>query len=188
MTVTKREWRTLIAQKKKTYTSAQLTQWSSSLLSKLEDHPVFCQAKTVLMYYALPDEVQTQAFVERWSKSKNIILPVVQGNDLELRFYEGKDSLKKGAYGIEEPYGRRLTNYNDIELAIIPGVSFDKEGNRLGRGKGYYDRLLPQLSAYKIGICFQFQVAPLLPTEPFDILMDEVWTENGCISKTQYSQ
>lgn len=190
MKTTKREWRALIAQRKKTYTPQQLDQWSSSLLAQLEDHPVFRRAQTILMYYSLPDEVQTHAFVERWNQSKRIILPVVKGDELELRLYQGKESLKKGAYGIEEPIGPLLTDsdYNEIALAIIPGVSFDAEGNRLGRGKGYYDRLLPQLSAHKIGICFQFQVADSLPAETFDIQMDEVWTENGCISRTQCSQ
>lgn len=186
--MTKYELRNLIAQRKKTYTKQQLSLWSSSLLTRLEDHPVFKQAHTILMYYSLPDEVQTHEFVERWSKSKRIILPVVKGDYLELRLYNGKDCLTKGSYGIEEPDGSPYLDYNTIELAIIPGVSFDTNGNRLGRGKGYYDRLLPQLSVYKIGICFQFQVLESLPTEPFDMVMDEVWTEHGCINKTQCSQ
>ena len=72
-----------------------------------------------------------------------------------------------------------------IDLAIIPGVSFDRKGNRLGRGKGYYDRLLNKLNVYKIGICFQFQLTePGLPTEDSDIPMDEVWTENGNVAST----
>lgn len=183
MKITKHELRRLIAQRKKTYSVQQLTEWSSALLTKLEDHPVFKQTDTILMYYSLPDEVQTHEFVERWSKFKHIVLPVVKGNDLELSSYQGPHSLKKGAYHIEEPYGPPFLDYSTIGLAIIPGVSFDASRNRLGRGKGYYDRFLPQLSAYKIGICFQFQVHPSLPSEPFDILMDEIWTEKGCISK-----
>ena len=91
----------------------------------------------------------------------------------------------KGSYGIEEPIGDVVKDYDRIELAIIPGVGFDLQGNHLGRGKGYYDRLLPKLKAYKIGICFQFQVIEPIPFESFDIPMDEVWTENGCISKRQ---
>ena len=188
METKKHELRRLVAQKKRTYSQAQLAEWSSNLLAKLEDHPVFIQAKTILMYYSLPDEIQTHEFVERWSKSKHIVLPVVNGNELELRYYHGTENLKKGSYGIEEPCNTAPVDCQKIDLAIIPGVSFDTAGNRLGRGKGYYDRLLPQLSAYKIGICFQFQIASLLPTEPFDVRMDEVWTENGCVSKTQYSQ
>ena len=78
-----------------------------------------------------------------------------------------------------EPQGKDFTELEKIDLAIIPGMAFDKEGNRLGRGKGYYDRLLQQLrdcTIYKIGICFDFQFLDHIPTEPHDIPVDEVIT------------
>lgn len=187
---TKKELRQEIALKKKQQPEESLREWSVTLLKALESHPMFRKAKTLLFYYSLPDEVQTHDFVERWSKEKEIILPAVKGNELELRRYTGKESLRKGSYGIEEPTGALLEDYAQIELSLIPGVSFDAHGNRLGRGKGYYDRLLPLLRSYNIGICFQFQVSPEIPAEPFDRKMDEVWTENGAlyISGKQYWQ
>ena len=66
-----------------------------------------------------------------------------------------------------------------MDLIIVPGVAFDVHGNRMGRGKGYYDKLLPLLHSYNIGICYRFQAQEELPTEPFDRPMDEVWTEEG---------
>lgn len=152
---------------------------SSALLDQLEKHPYFIASKTILCYYSLGDEVQTHAFVEKWHTHKKILLPVVKGDMLELRHYIGKDCLKTGAYNIEEPTGKPFTQYNEIELAIIPGVSFDRQGNRLGRGKGYYDKLLPLLHSYNIGICYRFQAYEEIPSEPFDRKMDEVWTEEG---------
>ena len=86
---------------------------------------------------------------------------------------------KAGAYGIEEPTGENFTRFDEIEFGIIPGVSFDKQGNRLGRGKGYYDKLLPHLNSYNIGICYRFQAQKEIPAESFDRRMDEVWTEEG---------
>ncbi|WP_301062346.1 5-formyltetrahydrofolate cyclo-ligase [Phocaeicola sp.] len=157
---------------------------SAALLEKLEQHPRFIAARTVLLYYSLSDEVQTHDFVEKWHRQKRILLPVVKGdsNMLELRIYTGKNCLKTSkAYHIEEPEGETFTAYKDIELAVIPGVSFDAQGNRLGRGKGYYDRLLPSLVSYNIGICFGFQVSEKIPAESFDRVMDEVWTEDGNI-------
>ena len=78
---------------------------------------------------------------------------------MELRIYTGRQNLKTGeAYHIEEPTGEAFTAYEKIDFAIIPGVSFDARGNRLGRGKGYYDKLLPLLHSYNIGICYNFQV------------------------------
>ena len=93
------------------------------------------------------------------------MLPVVKGNELELRTYKGADQLQTGSFHIQEPLGTAFPSPASIDLAIIPGVSFDRRGNRLGRGKGYYDRLLNKLNVYKIGICFQFQLTePGLPT------------------------
>ncbi len=88
--------------------------------------------------------------------------------------------MRLAAYGIADPVAEVFSRNEEIDLAIVPGVSFDRQGNRLGRGKGYYDRLLPQLSAaYKMGICFSFQVSEALPTEEFDRPMDAVLTDEG---------
>ena len=100
---------------------------------------------------------------------------MVVGDDLELRLYAGDDRLAPGAFHIEEPRGEPFTDYAGIDLAVIPGVAFDRAGNRLGRGKGYYDRLLPRLAdTYKIGLCYPFQLADSLPAEAHDVRMDEV--------------
>lgn len=98
------------------------------------------------------------------------------GDDLELRFYTGSQDLVTGSYNIGEPVGERFTDYAAIDLAVIPGVAFDLAGNRLGRGKGYYDRLLPLLPAFKAGICFPYQLVEEVPAESFDICMDTVIT------------
>ena len=118
---------------------------SAALLEQIEKHPRFIASDTVLLYHSLGDEVQTHAFVEKWSASKKVLLPVVQGDILVLRHYTGKKCLQIGAFGIEEPGGEDFTGYDEIQLGIIPGMSFDRKGNRLGRGKGYYDKLLPLL-------------------------------------------
>lgn len=148
---------------------------SADILAALEDHPAFRSAQTVLLYHSLPDEVDTHPFIRKWSGKKRILLPVVQGEELELRIYKGEETLVTGAYGIGEPTGETFTDYAAIDLVLVPGVAFDRKGNRLGRGKGYYDRLLPHLpAARKIGICFPFQIVEEVPAESFDIRMDEI--------------
>lgn len=180
----KKQLRKEIAFRKTRYPQEDLLSWSNTLLEKLENLPVFLQAQTVLLYYSLKDEVYTHEFVEKWSKKKNIILPVVIGEYLELRCYTGKNDLRKGPYGIEEPTGKIFNDYESNDLAIIPGVSFDKKGNRLGRGKGYYDRLLPLLdNSYKIGICFSFQIGEKIPYEKHDIKMDCILTHTEIFSE-----
>lgn len=124
----------------------------------------------------MEDEVNTHSFIEKWYKKKKILLPVVIGNELIIRTYTGKSSLCVGSYGILEPMGETFTEYTSIDLAIVPGVAFDMKGHRLGRGKGYYDRLLPQINARKIGICFPFQVVGEVPSEDFDICMNDIIT------------
>ncbi len=122
------------------------------------------------------DEVQTHEFVHRWSSEKNILLPAVVGDELELRRFTGTDDLAVGSYGIAEPTDELVTNYDCIDLVVVPGLAFDRLGQRLGRGKGYYDRLLPQIKAPKLGICFPFQLVDEVPSEPFDVRMDGVIT------------
>ena len=115
---------------------------------------------------------------------QELLLLDEEGNEISAWHIGGKTSLLIGR-DIEEPTGEAFTDYTQIDFAIIPGVSFDKNGNRLGRGKGYYDRLLPQLHSYNVGICFDFQVSDEIPTESFDKPMHEVWTEKGKISLHQ---
>jgi len=88
-----------------------------------------------------------------------------------------EDKLEKGAFGIQESTGTVFTDFASIDLAVIPGVAFDAAGNRLGRGQGFYDRLLTRLqqyNIYKIGICFDFQRVGNVPTEAHDVRMDEI--------------
>lgn len=162
----------------KTLHKSSATQQSVEILAALEAHPAFRAADTVLLYHSLKDEVDTHEFIRKWSRLKRILLPVVVGDDLELRVYTGPDDLAIGAYGIEEPTGARFTDYAAIGFIAVPGVAFDRNGNRLGRGKGYYDRLLPRIpAAYKAGICFPYQLVEEVPAEPFDIRMDEIITQ-----------
>lgn len=170
----KRELRKQISQDKTRYCDSTLQALSADILTHLEAHPAFRKADTILLYHSLKDEVYTHAFIEKWSMEKKIILPVVVDDVLELRLYTGPHDLRTGSYGISEPIGESFTNYASIDLAIVPGVAFDTAGHRLGRGKGYYDKLLPLISAFKIGICFPFQLIDEVPTEPFDICMDTI--------------
>lgn len=159
--------------------ASDLSAASEQLFVHVERLPLFQEARTVLCYYSLPDEVQTHAFVERWKDKKCILLPVVKGDDLELKCYTGQQNLKSNAYHIEEPTGQLFTDYGSVDLVLVPGVSFDAAGVRLGRGRGYYDRLLPKLSSYNIGVCYGFQVSQKVPCESFDKRMDAVVTESG---------
>ncbi len=150
---------------------------SEQLMCRIEAHPRFVCAETVLFYHSLPDEVYTHDFIRKWASRKQILLPVVVGDTLEIRRFSAETAMNKNAYGIAEPTGCPFSDIAHIDLAIIPGMAFDRDGNRLGRGKGYYDRLLSCLrntGVYKIGLCYDFQLLPQVPAEAHDVPMDEV--------------
>jgi len=147
---------------------------SGAILREIEQLPEFKKAKNILLFWSLPDEVFTHDFLEKWHKQKTLLLPVINGDELELRHYEGDETLKTGAFGIKEPQGKRFTEWDKVDMTLVPGVAFDCNQNRLGRGKGYYDRLLPKISGTKIGICFPCQLVEAIPCREWDVKMDFV--------------
>ena len=174
--LTKKELRAEIRRRKARYSREALDAFSAAIAERLLQHPRLTGTEgAVLLYHALPDEVDLNRLLT--PQGTELLLPKVTGPDsMELRRYLSPEHLQTGAYGIQEPTGPLFADYDRITTAIMPGMAFDREGHRLGRGKGYYDRLLPQLKrAYKIGVCFPFQyfTSPI-PTTETDVAMDEV--------------
>ena len=151
---------------------------SEFIINKLRDDESFKQAKVVMLYWSMDDEVYTHDFVIECAKDKIVILPCVKDDVLELRVFTGEKELNPGdRYGILEPKGDLYTDLNNIDLIVVPGVAFDMKNNRMGRGKAYYDRLLNTTTCLKIGICFDFQLLETVPNDKFDIKMDKVLSE-----------
>ena len=175
----KKELRKIIKDRKRQYSSSQLEELSLSVLSRLADQESFRKAKIILMYYSLPDEVNTHTFIDEMiALGKTVLLPVVKDSEnMEIREYSGRKDLTEGSFHILEPTGKLFPpeRYKEIEVGVIPGMSFDVKGNRLGRGKGYYDRFLKKVpTMFKIGICFDFQKINTIPIEETDIRMDYI--------------
>ena len=131
-------------------------------------------SKKILLYHPMTDEIDVMKAVRKWAETKEIYLPAIEGDDIVIRQYKSEQDLKVGKYGILEPVGAVLDNPEEIDLVIVPGRAFDIRGYRLGRGKGYYDRLLPKMRAIKIGVCFDCQYIFRVPAEEHDIPMDYV--------------
>ena len=162
-----------------THTLQEQHSLAEEILGRVEQSEAFRRARVVLAYYSLSDELFTHDFVQRWADKKTILLPKVVGDDLTLHRYTNAMSMSEGAFGIMEPCTPEFTDYAAVDMVIVPGVAFDRLGNRLGRGRGYYDRLfasrLPH-NIYKVGVCYPFQLVESVPTEPCDVQMDEVVT------------
>lgn len=150
------------------------TQESTTVNARLEkwiaDHPSLI---TIAVYSPLPDEVDLSKTLAdlpglRWA------YPRVFGD--HLTFHTG-DNLTVGSFGILEPAeGEEEIAVREIDAFICPGLAFDRKGGRLGRGRGFYDRLLAQArpDSLKIGVCYDFQVVDDTFSEPHDVFMDHL--------------
>ena len=176
----KAEVRKRMRELKRTVPMEEKLRRSETVMRRVEQMPDFATAHVVLMYWSMADEVQTHASVERWYCEKTVLLPCVQGDDLVLRQYTGPECMTAGEqFGIGEPTGPEWTDLDAVELIIVPGVAFDRKGNRMGRGRGFYDRLLKSTpNAKKFGVAYDFQLIDEIPVEPHDVKMDKVVSES----------
>src|SRR5215510_12069204 len=159
--------------------SAVIAAYACSLLA-------FCVSPTVMVYMALPQEVQTTQIIAQarvWQK--RVAVPVVQGNSLAaVELPEDPAQLRRGRFGILEPSGIQVgIPPEEIGYIIVPGIAFDHCGGRLGFGKGYYDRFLSRLPAttYRCGLAFSIQIVPCVPQTSHDVCMHGIVTEQGFI-------
>lgn len=178
--IDKNALRRSIAAKIKALSSEERLLESQKVMATVENLPEFQAAHTVMCYHSMPNEVCTHDAIARWSKNKTIVLPRVIGDDLMLLEYS-PEKLETGKYGIFEPsLDCRQVDLDEIDLIIVPGVGFDAECNRMGHGKGYYDRLLSEKGRIKlIGVAFECQIVDSVPHCSHDIGMDKVITASN---------
>ncbi len=166
-----------IKTQKSLLTHAERLAAASTVFAAVERTAAFLLADRILIYNSLPDELSTAGFIAKWSGRKQFFLPRVNGVNLELLPYE-RTRMHLGAFHIEEPDGTELADPDSMDLIIVPAVAMDNSGRRLGRGRGFYDRLLTLTRATTIGVGYDFQfIAEGIPVEPHDVALDLVITE-----------
>lgn len=134
----------------------------------------------VSCYLPIKNEVETKFIIEQLIKNGvNIFLPSFSKKRNEYFFAEfrGWENLEEGPYGILQPTDIKRIDAKNIDVAILPGVTFSKDGVRLGYGKGVFDRLLAGSPALKIGLAYEFQVVDAVPCEKHDLVMDIIVCE-----------
>lgn len=176
----KDEIRTRIRARKALLDDAERRRAAAGVFALLERMAAFVMADRVLMYHSLPDELSTREFLDKWHGRKHMYLPRVNGVDLDILPYE-RTRTHLGAFRIEEPDGEDTTDLADMDLIIVPAVAYDSKGRRVGRGKGYYDRLLSRSRAVTVGVAYDFQLVDAdsdeaFDTEPHDVPVDYVVT------------
>ncbi|MGC9150539.1 MAG: 5-formyltetrahydrofolate cyclo-ligase [Microbacter sp.] len=175
----KKALRQLVAEQKKQLNVTDRILFSAKIFDLLEQNELYQHAQTVLCFWSMPDEVDTHAFMLNHLTEKVWLLPVVKNNSLEIRKFNGVQDLRQGVLHIEEPVGDPFEG--NIDLAVIPGMAFDRFGNRLGRGKGYYDQFLAQHHLKTIAVAFHCQLVEQVPVDKWDVRMNQVITEKGII-------
>ena len=157
---------------------------SKEICRRLIKSDEYQSARVVGLYYSYESEVYTLDLIRYGlSDNKRILLPKVVGN--ELIFYEinSLDNLVKSSFGIMEPSGGVPIDKNNIDLIVVPGVCFDRDLNRIGFGKGYYDRYLADYYGPTIGICFEDQISDeTILGEETDIKLQYIITEKNIYS------
>ena len=154
---------------------------SARIVRNFQTLEAFRSAETIALYMAIGGEVNLDLlFPECWKSGKRTCIPVFNPATkiYEMAEITRKTDYKTGHYGIREPVSPALCSMDKIELVAVPGVAFDQKGNRMGRGGGYYDRLLEGFYGVSAAVAFDFQILPAIPNEshdrPVDVLVTEI--------------
>ena len=180
----KTEIRKTVLKRRRGLSASKKKQYELQMLNSLRTWDVFKEACIIHIFLSKADEPETSQIIElAWKSGKQIGVPCVLPDTLEL-FHSQLNSfedLRPGALGVLEPSPERRTALTpeSFDLVIVPGVAFDRQGGRLGYGKGYYDRFLDQSHAFRLALAFDFQLLETVPTEIHDVPMDGILTENG---------
>lgn len=165
---------------RETLTKDEVARRSGIIADRLSSHPRFKEAKTIGFYIPKGNEADTLPMVEAAIRLGKAVAAPVTDHKITFYAFHSLSDLTPGKFGIQEPQIRD-SKPSEPELIIVPGVAFGLCMHRLGYGKGYYDAYLAKSFAYRIGICFDFQVVEKLPTHANDQRMDEIITEKRVI-------
>ena len=132
-----------------------------------------------MFYIAFRGEVNTEEMIKlAKALGKKVSVPVCERDNIAIRpcMLDTHARLIEGPYGVQEPTERKCIDPQDLDLVIVPGVAFDKKGNRLGRGRGFYDRFLDTLpkDTPTIGLAFDFQILSSVPAAQHDVKVSKV--------------
>ena len=181
----KKRLRAEIREKERALDPACKAESSAAICRALAALPEFGAADTVLAFFGTAHEIDTRAFLrETLARGKTLLLPRCEPERrLSLRVVRDLDvELTPGAFGILEPSPDcPAVASEDVGFAVVPCVSFDRAGNRLGQGGGYYDRLLPLLRCPTVCVCRERLLADAVPTEGHDMRCTLYLTENGLL-------
>lgn len=154
---------------------------SAAICTCLRSQPIWKQARHILFFSSLADEPDTWPLVsEALALRRNVVLPrylPAENRYVLHSIHKGPRALEPGQFGILEPtLACPEVDPKQLDLALLPGIGFTLDGGRLGRGKGYFDRLLAEVPGFKCGVAFDCQVTAEIPMEPHDVRLNCILT------------
>ncbi len=162
-------------------TAAEKETWSTAVCARLTALPQYQKAKRIMAFLNMPDEVSLDALIrDALQAGKEVYVPVcLDRTRLEAHRLEALDQAVCGAYGIRTaPPGSPRIDADKLDLIIVPGLAFDRQGHRLGHGAAYYDRFLAKKGkAAAVAAAWDVQLVPDVPTEAHDITMTDIVTD-----------
>jgi 5-formyltetrahydrofolate cyclo-ligase len=174
-----------LIEKRKKMSKKEVLEKNKLIKKRLFEINEFKKASTILFYVSYGNEVYTHDMIKEALNDKKVVVPISNKEDcsLSLSILDSWNDLEEGSYGILEPRKDCIKeiSIDEIDLIIVPGVGFDLNGNRLGHGKGYYDRLLEKTKAISIGLAFELQIVKNIPTDRNDVPVDIIVTEERII-------
>ena len=181
MTDKKKTLRTQIREALKKMTPERRTAASVQACARLTQQKIWQKAQSVLFYAPLPEELDLwPLLMDALAAGKTVSLPrfdAEQKGYVACHIRDAADDLSEGQYGIREPAELcARISLNRLDLILVPGIAFDLNGYRLGRGKGYYDRLLAEAGGPTCGVAFDEQIVSQIPTEPHDVRLNCILT------------
>lgn len=161
-------------------TGKEISKKSMDLINIFLESPIYKEANTIMSYMSIRNEIETSFLNKRILKdNKKLILPVIRNDNIVAVNIKKNDEFVLGKYQILEP--KFVKNWNDeIDLILIPGIAFDYDGNRVGFGKGYYDKFLKKHDkSIRLGFLYDFQLVNKIEIENHDIKMDFLISNKG---------
>ena len=183
----KHEWRTNMKTKLKELAAEEKLKLDQQILDRLYTYKPYTNAETLGLTVAMKGEINTKEIIEKaWNSGKRVAVPKCNPKTKQMTFYylTEWDQLEKVYFGLEEPRPDKteMCPPDEIDLLLVPGLIFDRNGFRIGFGGGYYDRYLEDYSNSTVSLAYHFQVVEDVPTETFDLPVEAIITDKQIVN------
>lgn len=168
-----------IVEKRNSLSKEEILAKSIQIKNRLFGLQQYMNSRTIMFFVSFNSEVSTHDMIKEALKNKTVVVPKVAHHEIEPSvIIDFGNLVQSGKFGILEPIETMKIAYKNIGMVLVPGIAFDGEGHRIGYGFGYYDKFLRKVpKAVKVGLCFDFQVADLIPHEEHDVPVDFIVTD-----------